>query len=588
KVSHRPRRTRGNLRGEHLTLQLTMNLPVALPRDAYQFGARSSGETHGVVLTKPHMVDLILDLAAYTVDRDLTRIRLLEPACGHGAFLLPTVERLLTVAKRQGRSPEDLRDAITAYDIDLEHVATSRRAVADVLTRHAVSARLAASLAAGWVHEGDFLLAHDTATYDAVVGNPPYVRIEQLAPALQQEYRRRFSSIYDRADLYVAFIEHGLNLLGPNGILSFVCADRWTLNRYGAPLRDLIARRFQVRCYIDLHHASPFESEVIAYPAIFAIGRSKTGSATDLAADPVTVATLKTASAEECRAVIQAMTTQVDATGVATMKYESWFRGDEPWVLSTPEQLAVLRKLEDQFEPIETGDTRVGIGVATGNDKLYIVGADADIEADRLVPLVMRDDIEAGRIRDSQRFVINTFRQGAQLIDLREYPRLGKYLRANGDAIRARHVARKNEKGWFRTIDRVYPELVKVPKLLIPDIAGANEVVLDEGRFHPHHNLYFVTSGSWDMRVLGALLSSKVALFFVWSYAVKMRGGYLRFQAQYLRRIRLPAPGRIKVRLAKGLATAFEKRDFGRLDDLTLEAYGLKALPEFDFVDTRS
>lgn len=54
---------------------------------------------------------------------------------------------------------------------------------------------MAASLAAGWVHEGDFLLAHDTATYDAVVGNPPYVRIEQLAPALQQEYRRRFSSI---------------------------------------------------------------------------------------------------------------------------------------------------------------------------------------------------------------------------------------------------------------------------------------------------------------------------------------------------------------------------------------------------------
>ena len=74
----------------------------------------------------------------------------------------------------------------------------------------------------------------------------------------------------------------------------------------------------------------------------------------------------------------------------------------------------------------------------------------------------------------------------------------------------------------------------------------------------------------------------------MWSYAVKMRGGYLRFQAQYLRRIRLPAPGGIKVKVAKGLATAFAKRDFARIDELALEAYGLKTLPEFDFVDTRS
>jgi hypothetical protein len=154
----------------------------------------------------------------------------------------------------------------------------------------------------------------------------------------------------------------------------------------------------------------------------------------------------------------------------------------------------------------------------------------------------MRDDISVGKIDAGQRFVINTFREGGGVIDLRDYPRLARYFEKHSEPVRARYVAQRNERGWYRTIDRVYPELVSVPKLLIPDIAGSNEVVLDKGRFHPHHNLYFVTSGSWDMRVLGALLSSKVALFFVWSYAVKMRGGYLRFQAQYLRRIRLPDP----------------------------------------------
>jgi hypothetical protein len=134
----------------------------------------------------------------------------------------------------------------------------------------------------------------------------------------------------------------------------------------------------------------------------------------------------------------------------------------------------------------------------------------------------------------------------------------------------------------------VYPELVKAPKLLIPDIAGANEIALDPGGFHPHHNLYFVTSSAWELEALGGLLSSKVVLFFVWSYAVKMRGGYLRFQAQYLRRIRLPSPQQLAPRLAKSLRSAFRKRDFARLDYLALEAFGLSELPAFDFVDTRA
>jgi hypothetical protein len=51
---------------------------------------------------------------------------------------------------------------------------------------------------------------------------------------------------------------------------------------------------------------------------------------------------------------------------------------------------------------------------------------------------------------------------------------------------------------------------------------------------------------------------------------------YLRFQAQYLRRIRLPAPEK-----------AFQKRDFAKLDELALKAYRIGALPAFEFVDTR-
>lgn len=563
-------------------MQLSLSIAPSLPKEAYAYGSRSDGGTHGLVLTKPHVVELILDLAGYRAELNLAGLTLLEPACGHGAFLIPAVERLMIASRRECVLPDALQNAIVAFDIEPTHVENSRSMIFDVLRKHKVSAVQARKLAACWVQQGDFLLAKTSARFDVVVGNPPYIRIEQLHPELQAEYRTRFTTLYDRADLYVAFIEKGLQLLSQTGVLAFICADRWTLNKYGAPLRALITSGFKVKSYIDLHRASPFESEVIAYPSIFVIGKAFSNQ-------PTAFASMATASPEEVLAV-RALGTgcKPKAEGLWGAEYDAWFTGDAPWVLTSPAHLVTLRSLEERFPLLEEdGNTAVRIGVATGSDKVYIVQHGADVEADRLVPLVMRDDIKAGRIGDNHRFVINTFRQDGGVVDLENYPRLAQYLASHEAALKKRHVAKKNSAGWFRTIDRIYPELVKKPKLLIPDIAGANQVVYEEGHYYPHHNLYFIISECWDMEVLGGLLSSRVALFFVWSYAVKMRGGYLRFQAQYLRRIRVPKVKSLSSKLRADIAAAFRERDFKKLDDLACRAYGLLRLPDFDFVDTR-
>ena len=79
------------------------------------------------------------------------------------------------------------------------------------------------------------------------------------------------------------------------------------------------------------------------------------------------------------------------------------------------------------------------------------------------------------------------------------------------------------------------------PKLLIPDIkANGDAITYDAGNFYPHHNLYYITSQQWNLRALQALLRSGIAYLFVAAYSVKIGGGYLRFQAQNLKRIRIP------------------------------------------------
>src|SRR5690606_7332337 len=99
----------------------------------------------------------------------------------------------------------------------------------------------ARQLAGNWIREADFLttdLPHD---FDYVVGNPPYVRQELIPEAKLADYRSRFKTFYDRADLYIPFFERSLDALAPGGRLGFICTDRWTKNKYGGPLRAMVA-----------------------------------------------------------------------------------------------------------------------------------------------------------------------------------------------------------------------------------------------------------------------------------------------------------------------------------------------------------
>jgi hypothetical protein len=122
-------------------------------------------------------------------------------------------------------------------------------------------------------------------------------------------------------------------------------------------------------------------------------------------------------------------------------------------------------------------------------------------------------------------------------------------------------------------------DLIERRKLYIPDIKNTIHPVLDEGETYPHHNLYFITSDGWDLEVLGALLLSDVGRFFVECYGVRMRGGYLRMQAQYLRRIRVPSPEQISTRQARQLKQAFRARDVKAATKAALDIYNINRIP---------
>lgn len=266
---------------------------------------------------------------------------------------------------------------------------------------------------------------------------------------------------------------------------------------------------------------------------------------------------------------------------------DRWFEGSDLWPTGSPAQLGLIADLEARFAPLEdhrTG-TRVGIGVATGCDDVYITKDPELIEPERLLPLLEARDTTTGVVSWSGSYLVNPW-NGAGLVDLAKYPRLHGYLEQHEARLRARHVARKRPPSWYRTIDRVHGDLLGRTKLVLPDMKASAHPVLDDGNFYPHHNLYFVVSDTWDPAVLGGLLLSDVANLFVGAYCVKMRGGCYRFQAQYLRRIRVPEVESISLPDARRLAEAFATRDVEAATAIALRLYGIDALPSFGRMGT--
>lgn len=227
------------------------------------------GAAYGEVFTRRWVVDVLLDLTAYTADRDLGSLRLLEPSCGSGAFLGPAVERLIASAQVHGRPLTSLHYAIRAYDLQPDHVETSRALCVDLLTSAGLSSEDASGLAASWVREADFLLSElDTSFVDVAVGNPPYIRHDDLDEETAAAYRSTWTTMTGRSDIYIGFFERCLSMLSPGGRLGFICADRWMRNQYGAALRELVSSRYSVEHVWTMHDVDAFESQVSAYPAI--------------------------------------------------------------------------------------------------------------------------------------------------------------------------------------------------------------------------------------------------------------------------------------------------------------------------------
>lgn len=359
-------------------------------------------------------------------------------------------------------------------------------------------------------------------------------------------YQTKYSTFTHRSDLYVPFYEKALKLLATNGILSYVCSNRWLKNQYGQKLRELIAQQYHVKSIIDLEKADIFDEEVLGYPAITTISNTQENSTSPYS---------EVFDLDSFIVFEQNDKNSINLNLTTSNWFSYSFRGES--------YERYLSKIEDQ-------NFKIGIGVATGRDSIFISKTfQGIIEDELLIPILTSKGVKTSNIEWKGNYIINPFNSNGGLINLEEYPLADKYFSENKEELSKRHVAKKDQTKYYKTIDKIYKKLVTLPKIILPDISGNRFIHVDKGNYYPHHNLYYIIGGNYkQMCLLASILMSDFIYEQLLHIGNKMKGGYPRWQSQNIRKLRVPIINAIPKEIKDSLIEAYEQKDLDRINSI--------------------
>ncbi|MBN1968950.1 MAG: Eco57I restriction-modification methylase domain-containing protein [Candidatus Delongbacteria bacterium] len=506
------------------------------------YGKRSNGKEHGVVLTKSEVAKSMLDLIGYTSNIDLSKKVIVEPSAGEGVFVVEIIERLFISSKKYSYDFQEALTNLHFYEINEQSVFSLNEMISillkdkEIYNLHQI------------VHQGDYL-TEDVPKADYIIGNPPYVRHENIPENSKTKYKSLFKTFNQRSDLYIPFFEKSLYRLKPDGALCFISSNRWLKNQYGKSLRHLISQRFNLYQAINLEQASPFEEEVLAYPSIFHI-RNNGSNINSYFYELNNINGLSKIQNNSVKPVREIR--------LGTTKGE-WFSHN-----------TYEMKNRINLSLIEAQNFKIGIGVATGKDSVFIrKDFKEEVEKELLIPILTSKDLKGDTFNWKGYYLINPYNSDGSLINLENYPKAKKYFFRNNEVLQKRHVAKKNILNWYKTIDKVYIDLVKQPKILLPDITGNKFIFIDEGKFYPHHNLYFISSNSIEeLKILACFLMSEFVKNQLNENGNKMNGGYCRWQSQNLRKILIPYIHAIPSNYRERLIELYENMEIENINKL--------------------
>lgn len=389
--------------------------------------------------------------------------------------------------------------------------------------------------------------------FDAVLGNPPYVRIQDLGRGLAAWCRERYETASGSFDVYLPFIERGVKLLAPEGRLGYIVPSKWQKLEFGSRLRQWFADEQLVDELIDFGDAQIFGGAT-NYTCILIVDRVGGNELQFRQVIP------------EGRTVGEALAATEDQPAAS---FQIAGFGSDPWVLATGEVADVLRTAAAGTERLGDVAEKIFTGLQTSADPVYIV-ADRGRRGDRRVvyskasqreveledrwlkPLASGADVRRYAFRPLTDWLLFPYlRDGGEMrlangAELADTPATAEYLREHEDRLRGRESGKMDHDEWWAY---VYPKSLGAhdsPKLGVPRLCERLRVAVDPagGTYLDNVDVNGVLVGerSPSLWTLVALLNSRLLDFYFQRLSVPFRGAFMSANKQFIAPLPIKLP----------------------------------------------
>jgi len=561
----------------------------------------------GEFYTPTEVIDYILTSTGYTYSHDIETRDLLDPACGSGGFLVRASRRLISrylmkfgkTDKKELRDPrkwkgiagrlspdeariilESLQEHIYGLDINpfACHIAemnllfqiidlyqkTKEKYAEFRLKRFKIYQTDSLELPRQkkiddfggnhlrFLQEREEIDDIKRKKFDFVVGNPPYVRVQMLDERAKKYINKNYFSGIGNFDIYVVFIERGLNWLKAKGNFGYIISNKFIQSSYGIGIRKFILKNCRIDRIIDFGDSGVFK-DVTNYPLIF-IGQH------DSLKDQNRFTFIKALKSKE--GIIDDIWKNFNKRDfksefIEVFEVEQSGLNDTPWIFSNLRVQKIANKIAKVSNEFYIKNfARPHRCLYTGLNEAFIVTQE-EIRQERLEKELIKKvvggrDIQRWKINWRNQYIIYPYKQmdgNLQPVNLREYPNIKRHLEQFKDKLMARWFIKKvkkdeREQRWFEYADPRNIQQFENIKIITPDISTHNRFALDFDKVYSLNTSYVIDLDNFkhDPKYLLGLINSSLLEFFFKQLSPFISGGYHRYINQYLEQLPIKLP----------------------------------------------
>lgn len=479
-----------------------------------------SRKKSGSERTPDEIIQYMLEIIGY--DKEVSNCKsIVDPACGTGTFIKQITKKFIEGLQVTDSVTEKLLEQrlIRAYDTKPSNVFITKIVIVGTLIAKNIVMNISdiCKLMEGLpIYCEDFL--HTDEKADFVIGNPPYIRLQNLPLEYRDDIKNNYVCATGRFDIFTCFMEHSDKILNEHGRMCLITSNKYLTANYGVGIRDYLYQTGHVRKIIDLFDTKFFGAAVL--PAII---MCENESEKDADVEYIGIKTSTQRANGHCndaaelfdfaennmlsdKAIVSYGTSDEIILEItrSTVKIP---KGGSTWNFSSEDENDIKLKMDNNKQCSLKDLFDICVGIKTTADSVFVKPMTEEFikerkfEKDVVYPLIQSFNVNRWKITwgesKKDRCILYPHREKSgnmQAIPLDEIPNAALYLLEQEETLRKRtYLTESKTREWYECWVPQKLSKFQQTKIVTRDIVSTNSFALDESGRLCQGNTFFLT-----------------------------------------------------------------------------------------------